>query len=276
MRTQSETASARTANQHDLVSFDRRHAMAMIGAGAATFGGLAAMAQAQQGSPQRQDPHMPRENVGFDPKSGQYILPPLPYPQDALEPHIDAQTMQLHHNKHHAGYVKGLNDALAALAEIRSGKRDKEELSRWQNELAFHGSGHFLHTIFWNSMSPQGGGAPSGTLAEQIEKDFGSFRSFTEHFTRAANSVKGSGWSLLVYEPIADRLLVMQVEQHHLNTIWGVVPFMGVDVWEHAYYLKYQNRRGEYTDAFMKVANWDFVSRELEGTKKLLAPGRPQ
>lgn len=288
MKPHEPQAEARDAHRLESASLDRRSALAMIGVGAASLGGLASLAIGQQEpnpnsrqQPQRdgegrQDPHAPRVDAGFDPKSGQYVLPQLPYPQDALEPHIDAATMQLHHNKHHAGYVKGLNGALAALAEIRAGKRDKEELGHWQNELAFNGSGHFLHTIFWNSMSPQGGGEPSGMLAEQIEKDFGSFRAFSEQFKVAANTVKGGGWGLLVYEPIAEKLLIMQVEKHQNNAIWGVIPFLGVDVWEHAYYLKYQNRRGEYIDAFMNVANWDFVARELEGTRRLLSQGRPR
>ena len=263
------------SDQASPVTMGRRDALTMLGVGAATLGGLSALAYAQQNQNQNRnqpsrDPHANNEHVGFDTRSGKYVLPQLPYPAEALEPHIDAETMKLHHDKHHAKYVENLNAAIGRLAQIREGER-REALGYWLHELAFNGSGHFLHTIFWNCMSPQGGSSPSGALAEQIEKDFGSFENFADHFRQAANTVKGDGWGLLVYEPIADRLLLLQVEEHHNNTIWGVVPLFGVDVWEHAYYLKYKNDRPAYIDAFMHVANWDFVARRLEGTRRMFA-----
>ncbi|MCA9292024.1 MAG: superoxide dismutase, partial [Phycisphaerales bacterium] len=195
--------------------------------------------------------------------AGEYVLPPLPYAADALEPHLDAQTMTLHHDKHHAGYVRGLNAAVKALAEIRSGARPTSEVKHWSRELAFHGSGHLLHVVFWNCMGPNGGGAPTGAIGEMIERDFGSFDGFVTHFTAAAGAVEGSGWGLLVLEPTSGRLLVMQAEKHQNLTAWGVVPLVAVDVWEHAYYLRYQNRRSEYVSAFMNVVDWTATNARL-------------
>jgi len=253
--------------QHDAhdETLNRRHALGMIGMGAAALGGLGALAGAQDTSPMNRNPVMTPEFVGYDPKSGQYVLPDLPYKYDALEPYIDEETMRLHHDKHHAGYVKGLNAALAALAEIRSGKRPSSEIKHWERELAFHGSGHFLHVIFWACMSPAGGGTPTGALAQLIDRDFGMFSQFTAQFQAAASSVEGSGWGLLVFEPISQRLMIMQAEKHQNLTAWGVIPVLVLDVWEHAYYLKYQNRRAEYVTAFMNVINWDLVGRKVEG-----------
>lgn len=207
------------------------------------------------------------ESMGWDPASRQYILPPLPYKYDALEPHIDKQTMELHHDKHHKGYVDGLNKALATLADIRTGKRDGSDIKHWERELAFNGSGHFLHVLFWNVMGPPSagaGGQARGEIASQIERDFGSYKQFADQFQAAANAVEGGGWGILVYEPIAGQLLIMQAEKHQNLTAWGVIPLLPVDVWEHAYYLKYQNRRKDYVAAFMNVINWDSVNRNLQ------------
>ncbi len=234
----------------------RRDMLAALGVGAATVGGLGGAALASTPATRREQDMHSREMLGWDAASGTYILPPLPYAYDALEPHIDAQTMTLHHDKHHAGYVRGLNGALSALAEIRTGDRDAGETKRWSRQLAFNGSGHFLHVTFWNGMSPEGGGRPDGALAARIDHDFGSFKAFTDHFKAASRSVEGSGWGLLVFEPISGQLMVMQAEKHQNLTAWGVLPLVVIDVWEHAYYLKYQNRRAAYVDAFMNVINW--------------------
>ncbi len=178
--------------------------------------------------------------------------------------------MRIHHDKHHAGYVKGLNTALERLAEIRSGQLDMGEVQQWSGQLAFNGSGHLLHVIFWNCMSPSGGGRPSGAIARQIDRDFGSFNDMANQFKAAAGSVQGSGWGILALEPTSRQLLVMQAEKHQNLTAWGVVPLMVVDVWEHAYYLKYQNRRADYVNAFMNVINWDFADRKFSGTMEAL------
>ncbi|NDJ76859.1 MAG: superoxide dismutase [Chloroflexi bacterium] len=198
-----------------------------------------------------------------------YELPPLPYAYDALEPHIDEQTMRLHHDKHHLGYVNGLNKALEKLEAARSAG-DFAMVKHWSREAAFHGSGHLLHTVFWPNMAPAGnggGGAPSGALADQINKDFGSFDNFKAHFSAAAKAVDGSGWGLLVWEPVGGQLAVLQAEKHHNLTQWGVVPLLVIDVWEHAYYLKYQNNRGGYVDAFWNVVNWADVAERFKAAR---------
>ncbi len=198
-----------------------------------------------------------------------YDLPPLPYAYDALEPHIDEQTMRLHHDKHHQGYVNGLNKALANLEEARK-SGDFGLVKHYSREAAFHGSGHLLHSIFWPNMAPAGnggGGEPSGALADQIKQDFGSFASFKAHFSAAAKAVEGSGWGLLVWEPVGGQLEVLQAEKHHNLTQWGVKPLLVLDVWEHAYYLKYQNNRGGYVDAWWNVVNWSDVAERFKAAR---------
>jgi superoxide dismutase, Fe-Mn family len=207
----------------------------------------------------------PTENAAQDPPEPRpYELPALPYAYDALEPHIDEQTMRLHHDIHHAGYVKGLNRALNRLEGLRK-LGDYDLIKYWSREAAFHGAGHILHTLFWRNMSPDGGGKPRSKLLDSmIKRDFGSFDQFSSQFQAASGSVEGSGWGILAYEPIGRRLVVLQAEKHQNLTQWGCIPLLVVDVWEHAYYLRYQNRRGSYVDAFMKVVNWDDVAQRLE------------
>ncbi len=193
----------------------------------------------------------------------EYALPPLPYAYEALEPIIDARTMRLHHDIHHAGYVRGLNRALAGLA----GKRTRDETTGVKDlsrALSFHGSGHFLHSLFWQNMSPDGGGDPSGGLRQALERDFGTVDSFRTQFTAAASQVEGSGWGILAWHPVADRLLVLEAEKHQNMTVWGAVPLLAIDVWEHAYYLSYQNRRGDYVKAWWEIVNWDDVAGRFD------------
>lgn len=189
-------------------------------------------------------------------------LPPLPYDYEALEPHIDGQTMKLHHDIHHLGYVKGLNNAEAKLAEARE-SGDFGLVKHWEREAAFHGAGHFLHCIFWENMSPNGGGEPSGALADAINSRFGSFDNFSAQFLAAGGAVEGSGWVLLVKNNATGTLDILTSEKHQNLTQWVVTPLLVCDVWEHAYYLKYQNRRAEYLKAFMNVINWDDVAKRL-------------
>ncbi|MAY73297.1 MAG: superoxide dismutase [Phycisphaerae bacterium] len=206
------------------------------------------------------------DQLGWDESKSEYTLPPLPYEPGALEPHIDEQTMSIHHDKHHAGYVKGLNKALGELEGIRTGSADPGLIKHWSRELAFNGSGHVNHTLFWTGMAPSsdgGGGRPGGALGERIDQDFGSFSQFVAHFKGASKAVEGSGWGWLVYEPIARRLMVIQMEKHQDLTVSGVSPLLGIDVWEHAYYLKYQNKRADYVDAFMNVVNWPEIERRF-------------
>jgi Fe-Mn family superoxide dismutase len=188
-------------------------------------------------------------------------LPPLPYAYDALEPYIDEQTMRLHHDIHHAGYVKGLNTAEEKLAEARKAG-DFSLVKHWSREAAFHGSGHLLHSIFWPNMiaASQAKAEPSGALAEAIKSDFGSFDAFKAQFIAASGAVEGSGWGILAYRPDDDSLVILTAEKHQNLTQWGVVPLLVLDVWEHAYYLKYQNRRGEYVQNFFNIINWDDVA----------------
>lgn len=191
-----------------------------------------------------------------------HVLPPLPYEYNALEPHIDEQTMRLHHDKHHLAYVNGLNNAEAKLAEARE-KNDFALVKHWERELAFHGAGHFLHVIFWENMSPNGGGTPSGKLADVINHNFGSFDKFISQFKAAGAAVEGSGWVLLVQNKMTKALEILTAEKHQNLSQWVTVPLLVCDVWEHAYYLKYQNNRAAYIEAFTKVINWDNVASRL-------------
>ncbi len=192
-----------------------------------------------------------------------YELPTLPYPYNALEPWYDEQTVTLHHDKHHAGYVAGLNAALAKLETARE-NNDMAGVKALSKEVAFHGSGHLLHTLFWENMAPNGGGKPEGKLLEMINRDFGSYDGFRAHFLAATNTVEGSGWGILGYNKDLDRLLVVQSEIHQNLTLQGIIPLLVCDVWEHAYYLKYQNKRPEWSTAFIDhLVNWGAVSDRL-------------
>jgi len=189
-------------------------------------------------------------------------LPPLPYDYNALEPYIDEQTMHLHHDIHHKAYVDGLNNAEKKLAEVRSAG-DYALVKHWSREAAFHGSGHFMHALFWPNMAAAGkggGGEPTDALAEQIKTDFGSFDAFKKHYSAAAVAVEGSGWAVLAWQPQGKQLVILQSEKHQQLTQWGVVPLLVLDVWEHAYYLKYQNKRAAYVEAWWNVVNWADVA----------------
>ncbi|HAH88356.1 MAG TPA: superoxide dismutase, partial [Armatimonadetes bacterium] len=190
-------------------------------------------------------------------------LPPLPYEYNALEPYYDEETLRLHHDKHHAAYVAGWNAAEDKVsAMLKSG--DFKGAKSAAKELAFHGSGDILHTIFWTNMKPGGGGEPSGALADAIARTFGSFDAFKGLFIATANAVEGSGWAVLAYRKMDDGLVVLQAEKHENLTQWGVEPVLVLDVWEHAYYLKYQNKRPEWTKAFIEhLVNWDNVAERL-------------
>jgi len=186
-------------------------------------------------------------------------LPPLPYAYEALEPHMDEATVRLHHDKHHQGYVDGLNKAEEKLQEARE-KGDYSLVKHWERELAFHGSGHIFHTLYWENMKPGGGGEAVGPIAEQIVKDFGSYAAFRAQFKAAAVAVEGSGWTVLVWNPVFNKLEILMAEKHQNLAQWGVVPLLIVDVWEHAYYLKYQNRRADFVEAWFNLINWDDVN----------------
>ncbi len=195
-------------------------------------------------------------------KDGQYILPPLPYAFDALEPLYDKRTLTIHYTKHHAGYVRGLNKTLEKLAAARQ-VEDFSSIKTLSRALAFHGSGHVLHTLFWNSMIAGGSEVPE-SLASAIKRDFGSIEAAKKQFVAATKAVEASGWGVLAYEPIASKLLILQAEKHQNLTVWGVVPLLVCDVWEHAYYLQFVNNRGKWVDNFMKLANWKFAAKRLK------------
>jgi len=174
---------------------------------------------------------------------GKYALPALPYGYADLEPKLDAQTMELHHSKHHLSYVNGLNAATQKIAEAIQAD-DFSLIKHWERELAFHGGGHFLHVLFWNSMTNKPT-AKTETLDKYLRDSFGSEENFLRLFKAASNSVEGSGWGMLCYQPLADKLVVLQAEKHHNQSQWLSLPILPIDVWEHAYYLKFQNRRPE-------------------------------
>ncbi len=243
------------------MDMDRRQVLA--GSVAAAAAGLWSPVARAEGAPAA------AAAVGFDAAKGEYVLPPLDYAYDALEVAIDAATMKLHHDIHHAGYVKGLNTALEKLAAARAGG-DFGLVKHWSREAAFHGAGHLLHAVFWKNMAPPsagGGGEPEGKLAEALVASFGSVDAFKKHFSAASTQVEASGWGILAYEPVSQQLRVLQAEKHQNLTQWGVTPLLVLDVWEHAYYLRYQNKRGDYVANFWKVVNWADVAARYAAAK---------
>jgi superoxide dismutase, Fe-Mn family len=199
---------------------------------------------------------------------GGHTLPPLPYPYNALEPYIDRRIMKLHHDKHHQSYVDGLNKAEKEMEKARR-NNDFSLIKHWEREAAFHGAGHYLHTIFWNVMSPQGGGRPKGALSAEINRTFGSFDQFKRHYSEAAKNVEAVGWAILVWAPRSHRLEILQAEKHQNLSQWDVIPLLVLDVWEHSYYLQYENNRGKYVDNWWNVVNWNEVEKRYNEAKKV-------
>src|SRR5262244_2205247 len=197
-----------------------------------------------------------------------YTLPDLQYDYGALEPHISGKIMELHHDKHHAGYVKGANDTLAKLDEART-KEDFTRVGSLEKALAFNLSGHVLHSLFWQNLAPRGAAKPLGELAEAIDRDFGGFDEFKRQLTQAASSIMGSGWAALVWEPLGHRLLTTQIYDHQSNLSQAGIPLLVLDAWEHAFYLQYQNRKTEFFDAVWNVWNWEDVSLRFKAAVKL-------
>lgn len=197
-----------------------------------------------------------------------YELPDLPYDYGALEPHLSGQILELHHDKHHAAYVAGANTTLEKLAEARD-KADFGTVVGLEKTLAFNLSGHVLHSLYWQNMSPDGGGRPEGELASAIDEYFGSFDAFKGQLTAATTLVQGSGWGVLSYEPLSKRLIVEQVYDHHGNVAQGSTPLLAFDAWEHAYYLQYRNVRPDFVAAMWNVVNWqDVAARYTAATAK--------
>lgn len=200
-----------------------------------------------------------------------YQLPELPYPNNALEPHIDEQTMMIHHDRHHNTYVTKLNDAIAGNAELEN--KSIEALISDLNSVPENirtavrnnGGGHANHSLFWQILSPNGGGQPQGALAEAIDAELGGFEKFKEDFSAAAANRFGSGWAWLVVNN--GKLEIMSTPNQDNPLMEGKTPILGLDVWEHAYYLKYQNKRPDYIAAFWNVVNWDEVAKRYEAAK---------
>jgi superoxide dismutase, Fe-Mn family len=198
--------------------------------------------------------------------SNLYTLPDLPYDYSALEPHYSARVLELHHDKHHAAYVKGLNDTTDQLAEARD-KGDFSSIVGLEKSHAFNLSGHVLHSIFWTNLSAEGGDKPQGELASAIDEFFGSFDAFQAQLTSATTTVQGSGWGVLAWEPLGKRLYVEQVYDHQGNVGQSGVNLLVFDAWEHAYYLQYLNVRAAFVKALWKIVNWDDVARRYAAAR---------
>jgi Fe-Mn family superoxide dismutase len=204
-----------------------------------------------------------------------YELPPLPYSYDALEPHIDARTMEIHHTKHHQTYTDKLN---AALEKCPSEIQEKDIVgilssveqvpADQKSAINFNGGGFDNHRIFWNNMKPNGGGEPGGSIADAINTSFGSFSDFKEKFSSATTLIQGSGWGWLTYNPSANKIEYKAMPNQTSPRTEGLIPLLGCDVWEHAYYLKYQNKRPDYISAWWNVVNWDDAAKRFDNARK--------
>ncbi len=197
-----------------------------------------------------------------------YTLPELPYEHSALEPHYSAQVLELHHGKHHAAYVTGANATLDKL----QAERDQEDfgaINQLEKNLAFHVSGHVLHSLFWKNLSPHGGGEPQGELSSAIDEYFGTFGKFREQLTQAAMGIQGSGWGPLAWEPVGKRLVVERVYDHQGNIGNGTLPILVLDMWEHAFYLQFKNVKGDWVKSFWEIVNWEDVGARFEGVRNV-------
>ena len=199
-----------------------------------------------------------------------YTLPDLPYSPGALEPHYSGEIVELHHSKHHAAYVKGANDTLAAM-EVARAAGDFSNINQLSRSFAFHVSGHVLHSIFWTNMSPDGGGKPEGELDAAITEHFGSFDALQAQLTAATVNVQGIGWGALAWEPVSGRLVVEQIYDHQGNVGAGSIPLLVIDSWEHAYYLQYKNVKADWVKAFWNVVNWPNVAERFAAARTVPA-----
>jgi Fe-Mn family superoxide dismutase len=197
-----------------------------------------------------------------------YELPELPYDYSALEPHLSGQIVELHHDKHHKAYVDGANTTLDKLAEAREAG-NFPTINQLEKNLAFHVSGHVLHSLFWTNMSPDGGGEPDGELAAAVKEGFGSFDSMRAQLTQAAMGIQGSGWGALSWEPTGGLLVVEQIYDHQGNVGQGSMPLLVLDMWEHAFYLQYKNVKKDWVDAFWNLVNWSDVASRFGRVKSL-------
>jgi Fe-Mn family superoxide dismutase len=202
-----------------------------------------------------------------------YELPPLPYDYAALEPHYSARQVELHHDKHHATYVKGANDTIDQFDAFRTdGASHQQVLRGLERSLAFNVSGHLLHSVFWPSMRPDGGGDPEGELKAAVEDAFGSVNNLKSQMNLATTTLFGSGWGALVWEPLAGRLMVEQIYDHQSNMSPSSLPLLVIDGWEHAYYLQYENKKDDWVQAFWQIVNWERVAARLEHARAAMNP----
>ena len=199
-----------------------------------------------------------------------YVLPELSYDYGALEPHISGRIMELHHSKHHAAYVAGINTALEQLEEART-KNEFGNINKLQKDLAFHLGGHVNHSIFWNNLAPNQGEKPEGELAAAIDEFFGSFDAFRAHFNAAALGIQGSGWAFLAWDSLGERLIIEQLYDQQGNLAAATVPLLMLDMWEHAFYLDYQNVKGDYVKAFWNIVNWADVQARFAAARSKTA-----
>lgn len=204
-----------------------------------------------------------------------YVLPDMPYDYGALAPHISGEIMELHHSKHHQTYVKGANTALEQMAEARD-SGDHSTVNMLSKNLSFNLAGHVNHSVFWPNMSPDGGDKPVGELAACIDDQFGSFDAFRAQFTANALGIQGSGWSILAWDSLASRLILVQLYDHQGNLAAGLVPLLLLDMWEHAFYLQYRNVKADYVDAWWNVVSWpdviDRFTKARTATAGLIVP----
>ncbi len=198
-----------------------------------------------------------------------YVLPELDYDYSALEPFIAGEIMELHHDKHHAGYVSGANAALEALEEARKAGNAEDKIATISKNLAFNLGGHINHSLFWKNLAPKQDGRPEGELAAAIDEDFGSFEQFQKEFNAAATSIQGSGWAVLAWDMLSQRLVIQQVTNGHQdNHALTLIPLLLLDMWEHAFYLQYKNVKGDYVKAFWNVVNWEEVQKRFADASK--------
>ena len=200
--------------------------------------------------------------------NGNYIQQALPYSENFLEPGMDAETMHLHYTFHHGGAVKAANKDLAMIKKALD-ENNLETVDYWTKKLSYHFSSHVLHSIFWTNLTNKST-TPQGDLLKRIDKDFGSYDKLKIYLSKTSKDVDGNGWGILGYQPYSNKLVILQCENHEKLTQWGVVPLLVVDVWEHAYYLKYKNKRADFVDTMLQIVNWDNVADRLTTALKLV------
>lgn len=200
-------------------------------------------------------------------ENGNFIQQSLPYAENFLEPSMDVETMHLHYTFHHGGAVKAANKDLLMIKKSLD-ENNLETVDFWTKKLSFHFSSHILHSIFWTNLTNKTT-SPTGELQKRIEKNFGSYDKLKTYIAATSKNVDGNGWGILGYQPYSDSLVVMQCENHEKLTQWGVVPLLVIDVWEHAYYLKYKNKRTDFVDALFNILNWDNAAQRLNTALKL-------